>query len=162
MDPSQDPNSSSILKEAQELLVLAYDLLRQLSHRFTASNRQLQIMQSAFRRLDLSLKKRHHKAGAQGAEASSHTGLHGKTERAGAQNTASASGAEKEMTSGLDLIAGVAGAELLGAEGLGESNNSNEEDDFEDDLDRDEKGGCKLTIPVFPFSFSRSLPQCTH
>ncbi len=51
------------LEEAQELLVLAYDLLRQLSTRFSASHRQLQIMQSAFRRLDLSLKKRHHKSG---------------------------------------------------------------------------------------------------
>ncbi len=49
------------------------------------------------------------------------------------------------MTSGLDLIAGVAGAELLGAEGLGESTASNEEEDeFEDDLDRDKKPGCKF------------------
>ena len=79
MDPSQDPNSNTILKEAQELLVLAYDLLRQLSDRFTASNRQLQIMQSAFRRLDLSLRKRHHKVGATGAhDPSSHS--HGAAE----------------------------------------------------------------------------------
>lgn len=148
MDPSQDPNSSAILKEAQELLVLAYDLLRQLSNRFTASNRQLQIMQSAFRRLDLSLKKRHHKVGGSGThDASTHAGAHGGGDRGGAQGAAVPTSAEKEMTSGLDLIAGVAGAELLGAEGLGESTASNEEeDDFEDDLDRDKKPGCKFTL----------------
>ncbi|CBQ70975.1 conserved hypothetical protein [Sporisorium reilianum SRZ2] len=148
MDPSQDPNSNAILKEAQELLVLAYDLLRQLSDRFTASNRQLQIMQSAFRRLDLSLKKRHHKVGAAGAhDSSSHA--HGSTERTGAQGVAAANAADKEMTSGLDLIAGVAGAELLGAEGLGESNASNEEEDeFEDDLDRDKKTGWISDLPI--------------
>ncbi|SPO32170.1 uncharacterized protein UTRI_02727 [Ustilago trichophora] len=150
MDPSQDPNSSAILKEAQELLVLAYDLLRQLSNRFTASNRQLQIMQSAFRRLDLSLKKRHHKAGPSSAhDSSSHGGLHGTAERAGAPGTALPASAEKEMTSGLDLIAGVAGAELLGADGLGESTASNEEeDDFEDDLDRDKKAGWISDLPI--------------
>ncbi len=149
MDPSQDPNSSAILKEAQELLVLAYDLLRQLSNRFTASNRQLQIMQSAFRRLDLSLRKRHHKTGPTAShEASTHTGL---TEHAGAPGAAVRASAEREMTSGLDLIAGVAGAELLGAEALGESTASNEEeDDFEDDLDRDKKPGCKSLVR-FPF-----------
>ncbi|TKY87741.1 hypothetical protein EX895_003322 [Sporisorium graminicola] len=148
MDPSQDPNSSAVLKEAQELLVLAYDLLRQLSDRFTASNRQLQIMQSAFRRLDLSLKKRHHKVGTTGAhDSASHT--HGNTERNGAQGVVAASSADKEMTSGLDLIAGVAGAELLGAEGLGESNASNEEEDeFEDDLDRDKKPGWISDLPI--------------
>ncbi|EST05781.1 hypothetical protein PSEUBRA_004804 [Kalmanozyma brasiliensis GHG001] len=136
MDTSQDPNSSAIIKEAQELLVLAYDLLRQLSTRFTASHRQLQIMQSAFKRLDLSLKRRHHKGGSSAAhDASSHQ--HGGSDRAGTHGTAAAS-SEKELTSGLDLIAGVAGAELLGGEGLGESTASNEEEDeFEDDLDRD-------------------------
>ncbi|KAJ9478682.1 Zn(2)-C6 fungal-type domain-containing protein [Pseudozyma hubeiensis] len=148
MDPSQDPNSNTILKEAQELLVLAYDLLRQLSDRFTASNRQLQIMQSAFRRLDLSLRKRHHKVGATGAhDASSHS--HGAAERAGTQGGGAASSAGKEMTSGLDLIAGVAGAELLGSETLGESNASNEEEDeFEDDLDRDKKPGWISDLPI--------------
>lgn len=148
MDPSQDPSSSAVLKEAQELLVLAYDLLRQLSDRFTASNRQLQIMQSAFRRLDLSLKKRHHKNGAKGAHDSS-SRWHGATEGKGAQGVAAASSADKEMTSGLDLIAGVAGAELLGAEGLGESTASNEEEDeFEDDLDRDKKPGWISDLPI--------------
>lgn len=149
MDPSQDPNSNTILKEAQELLVLAYDLLRQLSNRFTASNRQLQIMQSAFRRLDLSLRKRHHKAGASGAESSSVAALHDTAERMGAQGAGTSTSVEKEMTSGLDLIAGVAGAELLGAEGLGESAASNEEeDDFEDDLDRDQKSGWISDLPI--------------
>ena len=156
MDPSQDPNSSTILKEAKELLVLAYDLLRQLSDRFTASNRQLQIMQSAFRRLDLSLKKRHHKVGATSAhDSSSHP--QGTTERTAPQGVASSSSTDREMTSGLDLIAGVAGAELLGAEGLGESNASNEEeeDEFEDDLDRDKKPGCKCTILIKMYICSR-------
>lgn len=148
MDPSQDPNSIAILKEAQELLVLAYDLLRQLSDRFTASNRQLQIMQSAFRRLDLSLKKRHHKHGATGAQdSSSHS--HGAAERSGTQGVAATGPADKELTSGLDLIAGVAGAELLGTEALGESTASNEEEDeFEDDLDRDKKPGWISDLPI--------------
>lgn len=146
IDPSQDSNSSAILKEAQELVVLAYDLLRQLSNRFTASNRQLEIMQSAFRRLDLSLRKRHHVRRSSGAhEASSHTRAHGNGERGDIQGVAAPTCTHTEITSGLDLIAGVAGAELLGAEGLGESTASNEEEDDFDDLDRDKKPGCKLT-----------------
>ncbi|SOV09061.1 uncharacterized protein UDID_03699 [Ustilago sp. UG-2017a] len=149
IDPSQDANSSAILKEAQELLVLAYDLLRQLSNRFTASNRQLQIMQSAFRRLDLSLRKRHHNRRSSGAhDSSSHARAHGNGERGGTQGVAAPTSTHKEMTSGLDLIAGVAGAELLGAEGLGESTASNEEEDDFDDLDRDKKPGWISDLPI--------------
>lgn len=171
IDPSQDANSSAILKEAQELLVLAYDLLRQLSNRFTASNRQLQIMQSAFRRLDLSLRKRHHNRRLSGAhDSSSHARAHGNGERGGTQGVAAPTSTHKEMTSGLDLIAGVAGAELLGAEGLGESTASNEEEDDFDDLDRDKKPGCKLTsindrgcvarLRMLTFSYHNCYPFC--
>ncbi|CCF51700.1 hypothetical protein NDA11_001870 [Ustilago hordei] len=149
IDPSQDSKSSAILKEAQELLVLAYDLLRQLSNRFTASNRQLQIMQSAFRRLDLSLRKRHHVRRSSGAhQASSHTRAHGNGERNDIQGVTAPTCTHKEITSGLDLIAGVAGAELLGTEGLGESTASNEEEDDFDDLDRDKKPGWISDLPI--------------
>ncbi|PWZ01632.1 hypothetical protein BCV70DRAFT_158393 [Testicularia cyperi] len=134
MDPSTDPNSAAVLKEAQDLLVLAYDLLRQLSIRFSASYRQLHIMQSAFRRLDLSLKKRSSKnAGGGAREEPSSSNPHTATGKVGGtEASASRGNAEKEMTSGLDLIAGVAGAELsAGQEGSGHSNE--EDDDFEED-----------------------------
>lgn len=143
LDPSQDPNSGTILKEAQELLVLAYDLLRQLSSRFSASNRQLQIMQSAFRRLDLSLKKRHKVAAGVASGAAHDDAAHGGAGNHSGDGSALLHAAEKESTSGLDLIAGVAGAESMETTGQAGSSNSvgEEEDDFEDDMDRDK--GCK-------------------
>lgn len=148
LDPSQDPNSGTILREAQELLVLAYDLLRQLASRFSASNRQLQIMQSAFRRLDLSLKKRH-KATASGSAGAAHDdAAHGSAANHSTDATASLHAAEKESTSGLDLIAGVAGAKSMEAADQAGSSNSvgEDDDDFEDELDRDK--GCKCTDMV--------------
>lgn len=147
LDPSQDPNSGTILKEAQELLVLAYDLLRQLSSRFSASNRQLQIMQSAFRRLDLSLKKRHKASAGGGASGAAHDDAsHGSAGNHPADGSTSLHAAEKESTSGLDLIAGVAGAESMEAAGQAGSANSvgEEDDDFEDEMDRDK--GCKYLL----------------
>ncbi|SPO37321.1 uncharacterized protein PSFLO_02794 [Pseudozyma flocculosa] len=208
IDPSQDPNGATIIKESKELLVLAYDLLRTLSSRFSASHRQLQIMQQAFKRLDLSLKRRHHHhphhhhhhghagSGAAGSGTahhhhSSHVG--GGGDGAVGATTAEGGGAGTEdgrsggggnghvaggigigvgggggvgvgmlggsssstATSGLDLIAGVAGADGLGFEGEATSNEELDEieegDEIEEEDDeggRDKKPGWISDLPI--------------
>ncbi|KAJ1034987.1 hypothetical protein NDA18_000592 [Ustilago nuda] len=119
-----------------------------MSYQLT-SNRQLQIMQSAFRRLDLSLRKRHDVRRSSGEhQASSRSRAHANGERNDIQGVTAPTCTHKEITSGLDLIAGVARAELLGTEGLGESTASNEEEDDFDDLDRDKKPGWISDLPI--------------
>ena len=153
IDPSQDPNSAAIIKESKELLALAFDLLRQLSTHFTGSHRQLQIMQQAFKRLDLSLKKKTvptaSRGGADLGIPNSASGQ-GESDKQGATNRDGASSGLGDVnmgtsTSGLDLIAGVAGANALDSGAYGVSGGSNEEDDEddEDETERDKKPGCE-------------------
>ncbi|KAN0060062.1 hypothetical protein ACQY0O_008035 [Thecaphora frezii] len=131
IDPTQDPQGATIIKESKELLVLAYDLLRALSPRLSASHRQLQIMQQAFKRLDLSLKRHVDSAVPARRLARSEEGEDAQTRVSG----------KATETSGLDLIAGVAGAE----DGEGFEAEVQEE---EVDADREKKPGWISDLPI--------------